>query len=150
MRRFPGGIFYEPADLGVNALAVAANTTVSGNILPLAAAFRAHSYLCIIDGAGPSVNVQPRFNIVDIDGQTIFGAPDDLIIATGFDPSLASAGHILVAEPTDNAVSSASSANITGHANAPLLLGAPYFRPRILNADAVNAATITLRIWLFE
>lgn len=138
MQQLPGGLWYEPADLGFNNLLIPAGTVVNGNIVPWAAAFRLRSvgiFFEIVSGTASGFTLSVRG--LDIDGQGVLLATNAIWTAIVTD----AASYWFNGAPTDTA-------GVTAIADVPRLLLPPYLRFSILNEDGANDGNVSLRALL--
>ncbi len=141
MKQFPGCHFFEPADLGFDAQAIAASGSVTGNIIPITALMMVKSAMIYFLDAGPSTSLNLKILPVDIDGVTNLGSASVSIVTT-LNPAVTE--HVLIHIESGLVRTSKGNPNDNGSA----LLGLPYGRLVVVNADGVNAATVTVRLFL--
>jgi len=136
MQRFPGCIHYEPADVGFNGTNIPASTTVSGNILPGLAVERFDSLqvLTVRGGVSTAINLDIRQSV---DGVTIIGGGITCVTV------IANAQAYGFFDGTN-----ALGVGLTVSANGRFGFFWPYFRVECRNTDAVNAATMTIHLFL--
>lgn len=139
--RLPGGLWYEPADLGVNAVVIAPTLNVVGNIVPWCAACKFSRVGMFLEfNAGTGTPLDVRLRAFDIDGQLAISFSDgmiwnnipnnpDAVLWIGDNTPRARVGTIAT---TSTAV--------------PLV--SPFAQFQVVNQDAANAVTVSLRVLL--
>lgn len=136
MKFFPGQIYLEPDDLGWNAVAVPALTTVSGRIAAGLAQCRFDSLeiLTVRGGASTAINLDIRQSV---DGVNVLGGGITCVTA------IAGATAYGFLDRTN-----ALGVNLTMAANGRFAFFWPFFQIQCRNTDAVNAATMTIHLFL--
>lgn len=133
----PGAVRYDGAALGFNAAVIAASGNLAGLIVPWRARIGfARATLLYNKVSAPAANISIGFQPYDFDGQTSLGGGAvwfNVLTAVPDDCVLEAEGTLAVVD-TGTIVSP----------GIPVLLGAPYLQIRVINADAVNAVTVTL------
>ncbi len=140
MRLLPGGLFYEPDDLGFNNTLIGTSTSVAGNIVPWRSAFafsRVSFFVDRVSGSGADTRLNMR--ALDIDGQTGLSPILSLVTLMSIDAvSIFSGNH-----ETPRTTGGTAQVNQLG-----LAIGPPWVEFTIQNNDAVNTVNITLRALL--
>lgn len=131
----PGGLRYDGAALGFNALVIAASGNAEGAIVPWRAAIGLPSLSILYDKvAGTSSSVSLQVRGLDFDGQTTLAGYNSIANTVPDDAFFRIAGTLLL-----------GTGGTLVAATAAILLTAPYARFRIINNDAVNNVTVTLQ-----
>ncbi|MGH7259966.1 MAG: hypothetical protein ACREI9_04710 [Nitrospiraceae bacterium] len=134
--RIAGGKLYTGADLGFDAQVIAASGIVEGLTVPWIAgfAFSKVTLIARLTSATPNLNVRVR--VFDFDGVTQLNTVGgQLSVFTGINNQL---GMYFAGLDT---LRSTVGATVVG--TVPAILGAPYARFSLQNADAVNPVTVT-------
>lgn len=142
MRQFPGGVWYEPGDLGFDDQLIGASGSVNGNIVPWCSrtSFSWIAWIFEID-SGSSASFNLRAKPIDLDGTTLLA---DAFFAT-LVTTLATDAAIYFSPKSGVASTSSGAVNVS-HYN--VLIAAPYVRFTIVNNDGVNPGNVTLRLLL--
>ena len=140
MRVLPGGIWYEPNELGLSNILVPAASTVFGNIVPwnaVAGLRRVVVFFQVVSGTGTPFDV--NFRPFDADGLS----PLDVNQAAW--TGIPNTSYCWWADDnTPRPKSGASSPTIS----LGLMMGSPFMQPNIDNNDVANGANVSLRILL--
>lgn len=138
MRYLPEALWYEPADLGFNAQVIGASSFVTGKIVPWAAALRFTTIIFHLSYTGTAASITCRYRGLDQNGLTFLNSTANvwsIVQGSGFfywcsnNQPRASVGVVV--------------ATVVGD-----LQGSPYMQFDILNNDAANSATVTMRAGL--
>lgn len=135
MKQFPGCLYYEPDDLGWNAVNVPALTTVAGKIVPGFALGRYNSLEVLTTRAGASTAISLDIR-QSVDGVNVIGGGITCVSA------IANADAYGFFDGTN-----ALGVGLTVSANGRFAFFWPYFRIECRNTDAANAATMTIRLF---
>jgi hypothetical protein len=137
------GVWLQPADLGFDAAVIAGAGNLNGLVIPWAASYRFRRMNFWLRLTGAVINASLRLNQeLDFDGVTVLRSG-----LTGFWNNATASGAMCASA---SLVTSLASVGAVTAAVLPMLWGAPYLQFNVLNNDALNAVTVTLRVGLFE
>ncbi len=142
MQRSPGMVFFEPADTGFNATAIAPATLVSGVRLGwgfLGISLYAYTLSFTVTG-GLSAAHEVALDYLDVDGVTV------LRNVTIWTAITAGAGTTVLGRLSENAATAINGALNANNGSSSLSW--PFVRFAVRNTDAVNASNVTLRVAL--
>lgn len=137
MLRFPGGVFYSPADLGFEVEIIPAATTVNGKIVPW------NFY-----NAGWKV----ALSLFRVSGMQAVTVETDLFDETAqnvlFNRSLWATVNADAVAITDGISSNSTGGGIA--AGPPVLFAAPYLRFNLNNTAGSPTTALNLRVWVYR
>lgn len=137
MREFPGGLWYEPADLGFDDTLIGAGATVEGSIVPWTSRYAFSRVVLFWFKSGVSANFDVGIDSIDIDGSSLLAGSSSLW--TGI---LIVRTQSLWGLDTPRPLNGAAPAAFQG------LLGSPYVKFRVINQDGANPGNVTLKALL--
>ena len=140
MLEFPGGRWYEPADLGFNSIVIGAGAFVSGAIVPWSAGFQFARVTFLFElVAGPSADFTLASRALDVDGQTFLTVGVNLVS----NMTISTLGIF-----SGNADVPRAITGVAQPSSLAMVIGVPYVQLRIINNDGVNPGTVSLRAFL--
>ena len=136
--RTRSGLLLEPADTGINAQLIAALATFDGPIIPWALARQIRGVTFFFDHAGTSTDADVLLRGVTLDGQTFVKTAAAIWSTIDRDSMAFVEGN--------NGVATVGTITLT---ETPQIFS-PYMRLSVINNDAANSVTVSLRALLME
>lgn len=137
MQRFPGVLHLDPDDLGFNAVTIPPATTVNGKFFPALAQCRFDNVQFVAVRSGLSVSVAVDV-LLSVDGVNAIGPGNTVIDAI--------TGTTRCYAYFDGTNALASGVSLTPNTRFGWFY--PYLRIALRNTDGVNAAVVTVNLFL--